>query len=162
MAHDMSPTDRLEAIEAIRFVKARYFRGLDTKDWDLLASVWADDAVFDTRQALGAASIEAGSTDPFSEQGYLRGKTQIMDTLKALGSLTTVSVHHGHMEEIQILGPTRAEAIFAMDDRVEWAEGAAPLRALRGFGHYHDKFERVNGVWLMTFSLLTRLHVIAR
>ena len=36
-----------EDVEEIKKLKARYFRGLDSKDWDLYASVFTDDVVVD-------------------------------------------------------------------------------------------------------------------
>lgn len=45
---------RLLAIEEIRGVKARYFRCMDTKDWDGLRAVFCDDAEFDARASLTA------------------------------------------------------------------------------------------------------------
>ena len=158
----MDSVERLLAMEAIRVVKARYFRGLDSRDWALLGSVFAADAVFDTREALGNAKLDEEGADPFRESGLLQGRSGIVDALSALGSLASVMVHHGHMEEIEILGPRSARAIWAMDDRVEWPEGAAPLRSLRGFGHYHDDFVRDGEQWMIKYSRLTRLHVHAR
>ena len=41
----MEPVERLEAIEQIRQLKARYFRSIDTKEWSGLPVAFADDAV---------------------------------------------------------------------------------------------------------------------
>lgn len=43
----MSDLERLVAIEEIKNLKARYFRAMDTGDWDVLQTVFATDAVFD-------------------------------------------------------------------------------------------------------------------
>ena len=40
----MDPIQELAEIEAIKQLKGRYQRGVDTKDWDLLASTFAPDA----------------------------------------------------------------------------------------------------------------------
>ena len=37
MADELDRVSRLEAIEAIKQLKARYFRAMDTKDWDAFA-----------------------------------------------------------------------------------------------------------------------------
>jgi hypothetical protein len=39
--------DRLEAIEEIRALKAKYCRCVDTKDWTGFASIFTDDLVID-------------------------------------------------------------------------------------------------------------------
>lgn len=161
MSGDVSAFERLAAVEAIRCVKARYFRGLDTRDWELLGSAFTQDAIFDTREALGAAKPGEDSHDPFRDEGYLVGRDVIVRTLSTLGSSATYMVHHGHMPEIEVKSAARASAVWAMDDRVEWPEGA-PLRSLRGFGHYHDEYSCIDGEWLISFSRLTRLHVRAR
>ncbi len=47
----MDTSERLLAMEEIRQTKARYFRFIDTKDRDGLASVFARDAVLDHTDA---------------------------------------------------------------------------------------------------------------
>ena len=37
----------MDDIFAIQILKARYFRAIDTKDWDLLASVMVEDVAID-------------------------------------------------------------------------------------------------------------------
>ena len=37
----------MDDVEEIKKLKARYFRGLDSKDWDLYASVFAEDVLVD-------------------------------------------------------------------------------------------------------------------
>ena len=46
------------------------------------------------------------------------------------------SVHHGHMQEIEVLDATRATAITAMFDRLEFADG----RVQTGYGHYEEDY----------------------
>jgi hypothetical protein len=43
----------VDDIEAIRQLKARYFRTMDTKDWTAMRRVFADDVVMDTSEAGG-------------------------------------------------------------------------------------------------------------
>ena len=50
-----------------------------------------------------------------------------------------------------VLDPTR---IWAMQDRNIWPNG----RQLLGFGHYHERYLRVDGAWLITESMLTRIN----
>ncbi len=43
----------VDDVEAIRRLKARYFRTMDTKDWDAMRHVFTDDVVIDTSEAGG-------------------------------------------------------------------------------------------------------------
>ena len=43
----MDAAEQLLAIEEIKQLKARYFRSMDTKDWEGFASVFAPNAVLD-------------------------------------------------------------------------------------------------------------------
>ena len=128
--------------EAIKQLKARYFRALDTKDWAGLRDVFTDDVVVDTSAAGG--SIVEGA-DAFVEA--LRGVLA-----------DVVTVHHGHMPEIELESPTRARGIWSMQDILEWSDG----RTLHGYGHYHETYERVADGWRIKTLRLTRLRVEVR
>ena len=49
-----------------------------------------------------------------------------------------VTVHHGHMPEIELTSPTTATGIWAMEDMLRWPDGAE----LHGYGHYHETYEK--------------------
>ncbi len=75
-----------------------------------------------------------------------------------------ISVHHCHMPEIELLDDTRARGIWAMEDYVEWTDGAAPAEApgskgFRGYGHYEEEYRVEAGVWKICFLRLTRLRI---
>ena len=53
----MTSLEQLLDIEAIRAVKARYCRMLDTKDWDGFAGLFTEDAVMDVSQDTGNPAI---------------------------------------------------------------------------------------------------------
>ena len=48
----MDAAAQLLAMEEIKQLKARYFRFVDTKDWEALSTIFCEDAVFDARAAL--------------------------------------------------------------------------------------------------------------
>ncbi len=125
--------------EAIRQLKARYFRAMDTKDWSGLRRVFTDDVVVDTTASGG--SVIAGA-DEFLE--FLRG---------AIGDVTTV--HQGHTPEIELTSPTTATGIWAMEDMLRWPDGSE----LHGYGHYHETYEKSGGGWYIKTSVLTRLRM---
>jgi uncharacterized protein (TIGR02246 family) len=135
-------SDTLDDVEAIKQLKARYFRLLDTKDWDGFRGLFTDDVVIDTSQAGG--DVVAG-VDAF------------LDFLQvALAGTTTV--HQGHMPEIDVTGPDEANGTWALHDIVIWADGTR----LDGFGHYHERYRRQPDGWRIAASTLTRLHTDIR
>ena len=62
------------------------------------------------------------------------------------------TVHQVHSPEIEVAGD-EARAIWAMQDRLVWPDG----RTLTGFGHYHERYRRVDGTWRIAEGRLTRL-----
>ena len=150
----VDPLVRLVSIEEIRRLKARYFRCMDTKDWVGFAAVFTPDARMDVSGELSDASIE---TDEAGDEGITRGSEAIAAFVRAaVDDVTTV--HHGHMSEIDVTSPTTATAVWAMEDVLRWPEGA-PIGSLHGYGHYHETYANVDGVWLIASTVLTRLRV---
>jgi hypothetical protein len=140
--------ETLVAIEAIKTLKARYFRVMDAKDWPAFESLFTSDAIMDVSGELGGGESDAG---------IIRGNAAIRAFVQsAIDTVTTV--HHGHMPEIEIESSSRARGIWAMEDQLVWPEGA-PIRSLHGFGHYHETYERHDGHWLIASLRLTRLRV---
>ena len=129
----------MDDIEMIKQLKARYFRTMDTKDWTAMRAVFTDDVVIDTTEAGG--SIVTGA-DEF--MAFLQG---------AIGE--AVTVHHGHMPEIDVTSGTTATGIWAMEDLVRWPNGTE----LRGYGHYHEAYAKVGDTWRIRSSKLTRLRM---
>ncbi len=128
----------MDDIEAIKQLKARYFRLMDTKEWDAMSrEVFADDVVVDTSASGGG--VIAGAV-PFV--AFLR---------EAIGEVTTV--HHGHMPEIDLVSATSATGVWAMEDMLRWPNGME----MHGYGHYHETYEKVDGAWRIKSTTLTRL-----
>ena len=130
----------MDPIFAIQILKARYFRAIDTKDWDLLASVLTEDVAIDV-------------TDDVPDGRPYTGSDQFVATCaKVLRTATTV--HHGHMPEITLVDDTTATGIWAMEDYVDWgADGGA----FRGYGHYHETYVRDGAEWRISSLRLTRI-----
>jgi hypothetical protein len=129
----------VDDVEAIKQLKARYFRTMDTKDWAGMRQVFTDDVVVDTVSS-GGEVVEGADTF----MTYLRG---------VIGDVVTV--HHGHMPEIELTSPTTATGVWAMEDMLRWPTGLE----LHGFGHYHETYEKVAGQWRISSTTLTRLRV---
>src|SRR4051794_3038717 len=91
-------------LEAIRQLKARYFRLMDTKRWDELQRVFTDDADIDM---TGEGSSRTSTAAEFVT--LLRSMIE-----------EVVTVHHGHMPEIELTAPDTATGIWAMEDHLWW------------------------------------------
>ncbi len=127
----------MDDLEAIKQLKARYFRLMDTKQWDAWRDLFTEDA---TLQA---------SPDP---EERFHGRDEIVAKVSHV-LRDAVTVHHGHMPEIEIHGDT-ASGVWAMDDFVEM-----PELVLHGWGHYHEEYAREDGRWRIRSSRLTRLRL---
>lgn len=142
----MDDIDRLLAIEAIETAKAKYFYGLDHKDWDLWRrEVWAPDARLEVPEVGEVYEplekiIEAVSHDVGDQ----------------------ISVHHGHMPIVEFVSDTEAKVLWAMEDRL-YRTPEFPLydgsTYLHGFGHYHETYVKLDVGWRLQSTRLTRLRV---
>ena len=128
-------------IEDIKQLKARYFRMMDTKDWNGLAQVFTEDVEIDVRGEGGGVTKSVADYIPF-----LRAAVE-----------DVITVHHGHMPEIQLTSPTTAVGIWALEDQLWWPEGA-PIKYMHGFGHYHETYEKRDSGWRIKTMTITRLH----
>lgn len=142
----MNGIERLLAIEEIKQVKARYFYGLDHKDWDLWRrEVWAPDG----RLEVPEADVVVTPFDALVEW-----------VSRSCGD--QVSVHHGHMPIIDFVSDTEARVIWAMEDRL-YRTRECPLEDgatyLHGFGHYRETYVKTPAGWRIQSSRLTRLRV---
>jgi hypothetical protein len=141
----MTDIEKLLAIEEIKQVRARYFRCVDTKDWDGYAALFADDVHFDV------------STD---DRPCVLHSPQAIIEMASAGLKDCVSVHHGHCPEITLISDNAAAGVWAMEDMLCWNEGAAsPNRTLHGYGHYVETYSKTNGSWGIQTMKLTRLRV---
>ena len=139
-------------IEAIKRLKARYFRLMDTKRWDDFALVFAEDAVMDMSGELERNGVDGAA-------GIVHGRESIRDFVKGAVD-AAITAHHGHMPEIHLTGDGTAEGVWAMFDFVDFGEGS-PMRGLRGYGHYYETYEKDSGgEWRIKSIKLVRLHVI--
>ena len=128
-------------LESIKQLKARYFRLMDTKDWDGLSRVFTRDVRIDMVNEGGAITIGLDDYLPF--------------LVSQIG--TAITVHHGHMPEIRLVKPDEATGIWAMEDELWWPEGS-PVSYVHGYGHYHETYAKHDGEWRIREMTLTRLH----
>jgi hypothetical protein len=149
----MNDVDKLLAIEAIRQVKAAYFRCMDTKDWQGLSQLFTAEALFDVRGALEMPKPES----EYAKEPVVTGCAAIVDYIRT-GLTPLVSVHHGHLGEVEILSATTARATWPMTDRLYAPEGA-PFRVFTGHGYYYETYARERDAWRIATLKLRRLYV---
>lgn len=145
----MTDTEKLIAIAEIHALKARYFRTMDAKDWAGLEAVFAPDLIADFRDSAPTRD------DDMLIDGAAKYVARLAPILQNL-----ITVHHGHMPEIEITSPHTATGIWAMEDKL-WVPAGNPLpfKALNGFGHYHETYARLDDGWRIKTIRLSRLHI---
>jgi hypothetical protein len=129
----------VDDIEALKQLKARYCRTMDTKDWAAMRQVFTDDVTMDTVASGG--SVMTGADDFLT---FL---------VEAIGDVITV--HQCHTPEIELTSATTAVGIWAMEDMLRFPDGSE----LHGYGHYHETYVTQNGGWRISSSTLTRLRM---
>lgn len=148
----MTEGERAAAIEDIKQLKAKYWRGVDFAEGALVRSILAEDCELDYR---GCCIDPATGTDHMPAMNIvLKGRDSWL--AGALNGLVTV--HQGHQSEIEITGDDSATGIWAFSDRFFMPPGA-PFQRLVGYGHYHDTYEKVGGRWYLKTTRITRLRV---
>jgi uncharacterized protein (TIGR02246 family) len=127
-------------IEAIKRLKARYFRAVDSKDVASWRELFTEDATF---QALGRTR---------------RGRDEIVEH-SGLVHPDLITVHHGHMPELEITGPATATGVWAMYDHAQMTDAEGSTYTADGYGHYHETYVKRDGRWLIASLRLTRLRL---
>jgi len=138
----MDRIERLEAIEAIRKLKARYFRLIDTKDWAALPALFAPG--FKVVSPDGKVWMEGG--DAYAKS-------------LAWGLEHAVSHHQGFTSEIEVFDADHAAGLWAMQDVIDWQDRhpREGWKAIVGRGHYHETYLRTAGTWQIATLTLTRI-----
>ena len=138
--------EELADVEAIRQLKARYFRLMDQKQWD----AWKD--VF-------AADVEIRTPDDTGDATPIIGRDTFVDGLRTMIE-SVPTVHHGHMAEISVDGDT-ATGIWSMEDHLWWPPESG-LGHMWGTGWYEETYRReADGTWRIATLYLRRIRVEA-
>lgn len=143
----MEATTKLAIIAEIKQLKARYFLGVDTQDFELLRNdVLHPDVTFQLAEFRKEPFMGVDAVLAMFGEG-LKGKH---------------SVHHGHMPVIEPISETAASGVWAMEDRIYWGAPTDRVKGalyLHGFGHYHENYVRTDAGWRIRTVRLTRLHL---
>ena len=134
------PASRHDDLEAIRALKAAYFRLLDTKEFALLGEVLADDVT---------TSYEGGRHE-------FTCRADVVDFLqRSLGDPGIVHVHTAHHPEITFTSADEAVGIWYLEDRV--IVPAADFQ-LTGTALYEDVYVRSPAGWLIKHTGYRRIY----
>lgn len=121
---------RLEDIEFIRNLQAKYQRCLDTRDFDGIADCFADDV---------SSSYGNG------KMSY-QGKDGVLEFLCSVMTLDMPSTHLIHGGEVDVLDPTHAHAKWYLEDHLLHQKF---LVKLHGAAIYDVDYVKSEGRWLI-------------
>jgi hypothetical protein len=139
MTH-VTDLEKLLAIEDIKHLKSRYFRFVDQKDWTAWRALFGDDGHFE----IGAGSFDGADAFVANVREFLTDAT---------------TFHHGHMPEIDVLGPDEATGVWTLYDVVEPPadSGVSPFY---GYARYWERYERRGGEWKIVSMRIERLRKV--
>ncbi|MFC8528961.1 nuclear transport factor 2 family protein [Nocardia sp. NPDC057227] len=139
----MDPLTTVVELEALRNLKARYCRLLDTRDFAGWRALLRDD--LKVRVAITAPGPEAPPALTYdSADEFVAGVTASLN-----GAAT---MHHCHTAELELTSATTATGVWAMEDRLLYPGG----QKVSGAGHYHESYVKADGRWTIATLELTR------
>jgi hypothetical protein len=137
---------QLSDLFEIQFLKARYFRLMDLRRWDEWRDVFTDDF----------SLFVENTPEPASTEPTFRSADELVEYLRRADP-GKITVHQGHMPEIEFVDDDTATGIWAMYD---WVDDPGRGGAWQGHGHYHERYRRCDdGAWRIAETRLTRLRL---
>lgn len=128
----------LATLRELEELKYRYVRALDTKDWDLFASCFTEDA-----------------TASYGERLTFDGPDAIVAFMRENLGPTMITVHQVHHPELAVDGD-EATGTWSLMDRVIMTEFRF---LLDGASFYRDRYRRgADGVWRIAHTGYERLY----
>jgi hypothetical protein len=126
---------RLEDLEAIRRLKARYLNACDQQDPESAQSCFAE----------GEVLIDMGHV------GVFRNRDDFAALYRAAGCHPHIlDMHHGGNAEIEHLDDTHAKGLWSLDYRnINTKEKTVTFVSLI----YHDEYEKIDGQWKIRKSV---------
>lgn len=170
----ITPVERLLAIEAVKYRKARYAYCVDHKDWEGFAANFTEDAVWDIRGAMNPRNPATGAWSGESEftEEFLRsfvaaaadwpvvGRANIAQVARRF-SETSTSAHKLFTPMIDILSATEARAIWPFEDE-SYSPPSRAVRYMKGAGYYHETYSKVDEDWLIRSTEVKRTLLVVR
>jgi hypothetical protein len=121
---------QLSALEDIRILKHRYFRGIDTADMTLLSTLFTEDVKVDYRGGTYRVRLE--------------GRENMLEFLANSFHSGAIAMHHGHMPEITLTGDETADGIWYLEDIFINIENQSHTI---GSALYRDQYVREDATW---------------
>jgi ketosteroid isomerase-like protein len=128
-------------IEAIKQVKYRYLRALDTKDWDAYAETMTEDVTGDYGPSLG-------------QELHFTDRTALVDFMKTSLPANIITEHRVTHPEITVDGD-EATATWYLQDRVIAADFNFMLI---GAAFYRDTYRRTADGWKICATTYDRTY----
>ena len=133
----------LEAIEAIKRLKYRYFRTLDLKSWE----EFGDCLATDIRARYG--------TQVMKEPVHFDDRESVVAFMSQNLGHGVITVHVAHHPEIEVDG-TEATGSWCFEDTVIVPEFQAQIR---GAGYYTDHYRKdADGAWRISSTEYERIY----
>ena len=138
LAHVSAAVKRAEDLEAIKRLKYRSLRCIDTKQWDELADCFTEDAT--TSHHGGKYSVS--------------GRDAILDFFRSANVSEMITMHHVHHPEIEIMAEGAARGTWALEDyiidlKANWS--------LRGAAFHEDEYVVLEGHWKIRHTGFKRI-----
>ena len=135
----MTDIETLLAIEAIKQLKARYFRALDTNDWGLFASTLTNECIGDYSDGDLA----------------FKNRDEIVSFMRNnLSGKKMLTLHQGHTPEITLLDKNNASGTWYLEDTVLALK--ANLR-IYGAAIYTDEYHKEQSEWRINTTSYKRI-----
>ena len=133
----------LEAIEAIKRLKYRYFRTLDLKTWE----EFGDCLATDIRARYGTQVME--------EPVHFDDRESVVAFMSENLGRGVITVHVAHHPEIEVDG-TEATSSWCFEDTVIVPEFQT---LIRGAGYYTDRYRKdADGAWRISSTEYERIY----
>ncbi len=133
---------RLEAIEAIKQLKAHYLTSCDTKKPEAVRNCFAEGEVLIDYEAVGQFTKRDDFVNIFEQYGC---RDNIVD------------MHHAHNPEIEILDEGHAKGRWELFFYTFDKDSGATMQLS---GIYDDEFTRVDGDWKIVKTVFRRISVL--
>ena len=125
--------DNYQDIEAIKILRSRYFRSMDTADYATFRSLLAEDLVTDLK----------GSDYHF----HFDNRDAFVEAVANAIHAGVVAHHVAHLPEITLTGATTAEGIWYLED---WALDLATRKVRSGTAIIRDRYRKFDRTWKIT------------
>jgi hypothetical protein len=140
-------------IEAIKQLKASYFRSMDAQDWDGFADLLTDD--FEVIFAVPAEQFYPPDATELPDGRMQADRARLLAWMK-VGAEHMTTVHHAHMPVIEITGADSATGSWSMTDYTRWMGETGPMW-MRSYGSHDEDYRRgSDGRWRICHSVFAR------